>query len=285
MKIANLFVYPIKSCGGISLGELQLTPAGPVWDRMFVLTDENGVFLSQRTAPRMCLIHTDVGDNPNGPPGSVAVFVEAPGMPREFIPLSLGEFFRSGDAGAFRERSITIHKDTCGGIDLGDHYAEWFTKFLGTPCRLVRQVSRIPRNRKISALANREIKVSFADGYPLLVLSEASLADLNARIVARGGKALPMNRFRPNIVLTDCEPYAEDALDMWGVRHAAIQTVKPCVRCVITVTDQHTAERGKEPLATLSTYRKNGDGGVIFGMNCIVEEVGVVRVGDSIETG
>lgn len=280
MKISSLLVYPVKSCKEVALGMEQLEVRGLKYDRKFVLVDEQGKFLSQRTHPRMCLIETDIGDDPEGGPGATAVWLEAPDMPRHTVPISRTESFRHDRTGVpFKERPITIHKDTCPGIDVGDAHAKWFSDFLGLPIRLVQQVERTPR-RRTTTLAG-QIEVSYADGYPLLVVSEASLANLNQRIAATGGAVIPMNRFRPNIVVSDCDAYAEDEPRRYRVGKAVIRMVKPCERCVITTTDQDTAERGKEPLATLATYRRTSEG-VIFGMNAVVETPGKVMVRDEL---
>jgi uncharacterized protein YcbX len=280
MKIARLHAYPVKSCTGIALGMERLKITGFEWDRKFVLVDKDGKFLSQRTHPRMCLIKTDMGDDPEGHLGDTAVLLEAPNMPRHIVPMSRTESLKSDRRGiAFRECEITIHKDTCSGIDVGDEHAKWFSDFLGVTCRLIQQVKRTPRHRTSSAAG--PIEVSFADGYPLLVVSEASLVNLNQRIAETGGAVLPMNRFRPNIVVYGCDAYAEDEPRRYRVGKATIRIVKPCVRCVITTIDQETAECGKEPLATLATYRKTPQG-VIFGMNAIVETPGEVMAGDEL---
>jgi len=145
MKIESLFVYPIKSCRGIVLGQSEVKTTGLEYDRTFTLVDEDGVFISQRTELRMCLIKVDIGDNPETNAGS-AFWVEAEGMPKLFIPIGLGSSRYVNDDQ--KECSIRIHKDTCKGVDVGDKWAEWFSVFLKRKCRLIRQSSQHTRFRR-----------------------------------------------------------------------------------------------------------------------------------------
>ena len=200
-------------------------------------------------------------------------------MCRHFIPVSHGESVLLPE---FKRRTVTIHKDQCEAVDLGDTHARWFSTFLGRSCRLVRQNSKQPRLRTPSSVGH-EIQVSFADGYPLLVTTVASLADLNRRIHERGAEPVPMDRFRPNIVLDGCDAYDEDLWPRLRIGDVVLTAANKCVRCVVTTADQLTGKRGHEPLRTLATYRKGTDGGVEFGRNFIVTKPGMVNVGQSAE--
>ena len=170
----------------------------------------------------------------------------------------------------------TVWDDTCDAIWLGPRPATWFSTVLGSPCELVYMPDETIRPAD-PAYAPEGSRVSFADGFPFLIISEGSLADLNARLPA----PLPMNRFRPNLVIAGGPPYVEDDLGRFEACGIEFRTVKPCGRCVVTTTDQQTAERGVEPLRTLATYRKL-DGEVMFGQNVVHRGTGQLRVGASL---
>ena len=172
--------------------------------------------------------------------------------------------------------NVTVWDDTCPATWVGERAAEWFSDFLGSPCSLVHMADEVVRPAN-PAFAASGVRVGFADAFPFLLISEESLADLNRRLA----DPLPMNRFRPNLVVAGVEPYAEDGwqkIEIGGIR---LQVVKPCGRCLVTTTDQATGDRGKEPLRTLATYRKVG-GEVMFGQNVVHENTGRLTVGDSV---
>lgn len=260
MKIESLYIYPIKSCGGIRLEGVRLTPRGFQHDREFVVIDQKGMFVSQRSVPRMCLIKTCLRDN--------TLVVNAPGMPEAIIVLDVEEGVR---------REVTVWGDRCYGLDQGDDLADWFGTFLGQTGRLVRYTARHPRRRKSSYL-RRSVSIRFTDAYPLLIISQESLSDLNRRL----SEPLPMNRFRPNIVVSGGEPYAEDRWYEIAVNGIRLQGATQCVRCAVTTVDQATSERTKEPLQTLSQYRKPGKG-VLFGRNFIALDSGFVQSGSPVQ--
>ncbi len=277
LAICSLHFYPFKSCRAVTSSILTLEPSGPAWDRRFVLVDEGGVFLSQRTVPELATISVEVSSNSGN---GMSFRLEALGMSKHFVLASEGE---SVSGPGLRQRTIKIHKDECPGIDLGDDHARWFSAFLKRPCRLVRQVSRLPRLRTPSSVGH-EIEVSYADGFPLLVTTTASLIDLNRRIAERGGESVPMDRFRPNIVLSGCNPYDEDRWSDLKIGDVVLKAANKCVRCAITTTHQITGERGHEPLRTLASYRKvAGGGGVEFGRNFIVTRPGMISRGQAAE--
>lgn len=259
LRLTALNIYPIKSARGISLDASEVDGFGLRYDRRWMVVDENGVFLSQRNHPRMALLEPTIADG--------LLTIEAPVMP----PLKT-----SLNPAAAVSTTVTVWDDVCSATWLGERAAEWFTEFLGTTCRLVHMPDDAVRPAN-PAFAPAVARVSFADGFPFLLISEESLADLNQRL----SKPLPMNRFRPNLVVAGGEPYAEDGwgrIEIGGIR---LQVVKPCDRCLVTTTDQATGERGKEPLSTLATYRKVG-GQVMFGQNVVHENTGHLRVGDSV---
>lgn len=257
--IERLFVHPVKSCGGIDVPIAEMTERGLRFDREFAVVGADGVAMTQREHPRMALVGTAIR------PGELLLRV--PGASE--ISVSL-------DGEVSVRRRIRVWDDDCEGADAGDEAAKAFSNYLGARCRLVRRLASHPRLHKSTTLG-RSISVSFADAYPLLVISEASLADLNRRCPER----IPMDRFRPNIVLGGVEPYAEDAVAEIVVGDVRLQGANPCVRCAVTTTNQQTAERGVEPLRTLATYRRV-EKGVIFGRNFVTVTTGRVRAGDTV---
>jgi uncharacterized protein len=258
--VTGLFVYPVKSCAGTALETAEIDARGIRHDREFMVVDAAGQFLTQRQLPRMALIRpTRSADG---------LELTAPGMPRLWLtPRTNGP-----------RRAVTVWRDCVVAIDQGQPAADWLSTYLEMPCRLVRQADDAIRPVDAEFATRPTDEVSFADGYPLLLISEESLADLNARLAV----SLPMNRFRPNVVVRGAETaYAEDGWAQVSIGQVTFSLVKACARCAITTTDQTTAERGLEPLATLATYRRV-ERGVLFGQNMIHHSRGAVRVGDPV---
>jgi uncharacterized protein YcbX len=249
-SLSALHVYPVKSCRGIPLDNALLTPTGLVDDRHWMLVRPGGRFVTQRELPRMALISTAVNTR--------ELSLAAPGMPPLHVPRDQG-----GESVA-----VTVWGFTGRGIDCGEAAAAWCAGFLGTPLRLMRFDAATPRECSAEWTGDERATTEFADGFPILVISRASLAELNSRLP----KALPMERFRPNIVLDGVGAYDEDRIHELRAADVAIRIVKPCLRCAITTTEQSTGERdGVEPLATLKSYRFDAAlRGVMFGQNAIV---------------
>lgn len=179
-------------------------------------------------------------------------------------------------------REVRVWRSVVRGFDEGDRAADWLSRALGAPVRFVRFDRTKPRRCNSDFVGATGAHTLFADGYPVLVIGLASLSDLNARLAANGFPEVPMNRFRPNLVLAGLDPYAEDYIDTIETGGVVLQCVKPCTRCQVTTTDQATAQVGVEPLRTLSGYRMNERfGGVTFGMNAIV----VAGAGESLTRG
>ena len=259
-SVSALHVYPIKSCRALDLKASRFDRLGPLYDRRFMLVDDTGKFLTQRTVPRMALITPRLGP--------MALQVSAPDMQ----PLKVAMTQRDA-----RRIEVTVWGHSGAAEDLGDHVADWFSTFLERTCRLV----RFPEDgvRQVSSRhTDIPAQVAFADGYPALLISEASLADLNGRLEQK----LPMSRFRPNIVVSGCDAYAEDGWKRIRIGELVLDLVKPCGRCEITTVDQITGAVAKEPLTTLASYRAR-DNEVLFGQNCVHHEPGSLRVGDSVE--
>lgn len=267
LVVSALNVYPIKGCAGLSLDAAPVGPRGLLHDRELMLVDAaTGMFLTQRELPRLALIRPlpHPGD-PLGPPGEATLVLEAPAMPRLEVQV-----VRDGP-----RREVVVWDDRCRAVDQGDEAAGWLSEFVGRGCRLVRMADEFVRKVDPRYARSERDQVGFADGYPFLLISEESLADLNARLAT----PLPMNRFRPSLVIRGEEPFVEDRLGGFRIGAITFHAVKPCARCVVTTTDQTTAAVGKEPLATLATFRQVGHK-VLFGQNLVHEGTGTIRVGD-----
>jgi uncharacterized protein YcbX len=262
IRLTGLNIYPIKSGRGIPLDESVVDDFGLRYDRRWMVVDQSGMFLSQRSHPRLALVVPSIRDG--------VLQVDAPGMPRLQTALH---------PKATVTTSVSVWDDTCPATWAGDRAAEWFSDFLGSPCSLVHMADEVIRAAN-PVFAPAGVRVSFADGFPFLLISEESLADLNSRLV----DPVPMNRFRPNLVVAAREPYAEDGWGKIQIGDVRLRVVKPCDRCLVTTTDQATGERGKEPLRTLATYRKVG-GEVMFGQNVVHEGPGRMHVGDLVIPG
>ena len=258
--IAALYVYPVKSCRGIALDEARLTERGLAHDREWMIVDAIGRFITQRELPRLALIRTALS--------ATTLRLDAPGLPALEI-----EFDRDG-----ARRSVTVWRDTLPAIDQGDDAARWLSQWIGAPARLVRFDRAVKRMCNPDFAGPGGAHHAFADGYPVLVLSQASLAELNRRLDA----PLTVDRFRPNVLLAGIEAHDEDHIATIEVDTVRLKLVKPCTRCQITTTDQVSAMVGIEPLPTLAQYRHNATlDGVTFGMNAIVE----AGAGATIATG
>ncbi len=260
ITVIGLYRYPIKSCAGIALTEARLEPRGIRHDRELMIVDAaTDGFLTQREAPRMALIAPQIADG--------ALRAHAPGMAELIL--------RIAEDGPTRE--VGIWRDPCMAVDQGGEAAAWLSAFLDRPCRLVRMVPEFVRPVDPTYAAPGD-QVGFADGFPCLLIAEESLADLNTRL----SEPLPMNRFRPNIVIAGGAPFGEDRVGRLRIGAVEFAAPKSCARCTITVVDQATGATGKEPLRTFATFRKVRRG-VLFGQNLIHAGVGTIRVGDRVE--
>lgn len=304
MHISEINIYPIKSLKGISVESAVVEARGLRYDRRWMLTDREGMFFTQREFPRMALIEVGIDDE--------ALYVTADG----FGTLEIAHSPETGD-----RRPVTIWQSVCDGEIYNSVVNEWFSDVLETDCQLVYMSDDSRRNVNPRFDRGGEI-VSFADGYPLMAISEASLEDLNGRIAEgllqdyypvssqnaaaatppkQGGELfvpLPMNRFRPNLVVSGSDAYAEDDWTNVRIGDAVFRSTKPCERCVITTVDQAKGDfAGKEPLKTFASYRMAkdimperyeslgvGPNAVLFGQNLIAESLGkTIKVGDAIE--
>lgn len=274
-SLTELIFYPIKSCAGVQVAQAELTiaglRAGGVYDREWMLVTREGQFLTQREFPRMALIKPRVAGD--------TLVVDAPGMAPLVLPLA-------HDAAA-PALQVQIWDDSLPAADCGDAAAAWFADAVQGACRLVRFKPEVVRPTSTKWTGGAPAQTRFADGYPLLLIGQASLDDLNAKLAEAGRAPLPMNRFRPNLVVDGIAAFEEDFVDVFRGEGVALRPVKPCARCPIPSIDQDSAEIGPDPIDILVGYRANPrmEGAVCMGMNCIVAEgVGaVLSVGQELE--
>lgn len=263
-RIVELNYYPVKGCGGTSVGDAVLTPAGLAHDRSFMVIGADGVFRSQRRLPRMALIRPEISA------GGERLTLRAPGVDVSHTDVDL----------TAARRDVELFGQPYQGIDQGDAVAGWLSEVLGAPSRLV----RVPPEHHRVTRGQTPGTAGYADGQPLLITSLASLDLLNERIAQRGAEPLPMNRFRPNIVVGGWdEPHIEDRARRVNVGEAELGNAKLAVRCVVTTVDQESGKKvGPEPLRTLTGYRHAAEGGVAFGVKFSVLRPGKLSVGDEV---
>jgi uncharacterized protein YcbX len=260
-EVSGLIYYPIKACRGVETQVTNLQRMGLERDRRMMVTTSQGHFLTQREHPRLALVSPSISGE--------KLTLSAPGMDsltiliEETGPTCLVDIWHSKNVQA---------------VDLGELAAGWFSDWLAADVRLVHFAAGYIRRVNEKYAINPDDHTAFADGYPILIASEESLADLNARL----SSSLPMNRFRPNLVVRDCEPFAEDSWNRICIGAVEMAVVKPCARCVVTTIDKETLEKSKEPLKTLATFRRR-DGGVIFGQNVIPLNEGRLELGMNVE--
>lgn len=260
--LSELIFYPIKSCGGISVQEATLTRAGlavdAVYDREWMVIAEGGEFLTQREHPRMALITPRLKAD--------TLELRAPGMLRLEIPLGLPapEDERTLD--------VMVWDEAVKAYDCDATTAAWFSQAVGVPCRLVRFHPDSRRLASAKWTGEVEAPTLFADAFPLLVASAASLADVNEKLVAAGRDPIPMDRFRPNLVIAGTGAFEEDYTDTFTLGEVVLKPVKPCGRCSVPSVDQASGTAGPDPLDILQSYRGKPqlDGEICFGMNAIV---------------
>ena len=263
MKVTEINIYPIKSTRRIALPQSEVLPRGLPWDRRWMLVDAEGRFITARQYPTLALVQTDVKDD--------VVQVSAAGRSTLQLPLQPPDG---------QITSVTVWHDVCDAVLAGAEADAWFSDYLGLSCRLVQMSDELVRGVNPD-YGQAGDEVSFADGFPLLLISQASLNDLNSRLQT----PVSMRRFRPNLVVDGERAYQEDQWRRIRVGDVEFEGVKNCSRCVFTTIDPDTGVKhpDKEPLRTLGSYRRKPQGGVYFGQNLIPRSGGVIHVGDKVE--
>ncbi|MFT8672010.1 MOSC domain-containing protein [Acetobacter orientalis] len=259
--VSSLHVYPVKALHGLDYQSLTLHTWGAEHDRRWLVTEPDGTFLTQRALPAMACLHAT--------PVPQGLRLERTGTQACTVPYP---------APNTPTHAVRVWKDTIQAQDAGEDAAQWLSTQLGRPCRLVYMAS--PEHARLRAIAQTPVPVSFADGYPLLLATTASLADLNQRLE----HPVPMARFRPNIVIANNQPWAEDTWRVLKIGTALLRIVAPCSRCTVTTTDQETGliPNRKEPLATLAQFHRTPKG-IMFAQNTLVEQTGTIQIGDEVE--
>jgi uncharacterized protein len=265
--ITALNIYPVKSCRGIALQQAQILSDGFAQDRRWLLTNEQGRFLTQREVPRLALIGTAMN-------AGVLTLTSAHGFE-----------IRIGIENRGERRDVLVWNDPCSVFDCGDEVAAFLSDCLEQPVRLGEFDSATVRLSNPEFTGDVAAATRLTDGYPFMLIGEESLEELNTRLPT----ALPMNRFRPNIVIRGLPPYAEDEVREFTTADICLRVVKPCIRCIITCTDQTSAEvHGIEPIRTLRAYRWNAAlRGVAFGQNLVLVRGAErnLKVGDVLQVG
>jgi uncharacterized protein YcbX len=260
MTLSDIIIYPIKSCSGIALSRHAIVPTGFAYDRRWMLVDSAGQFISQRTVPAMARLRIALRED--------RLVVTAPDSAPLEVPFDVPNPLRM---------AVSIWQDAVEALVYPERFGAWFANILRAPCRLVLipDDEVRPVDPRYAADGDR---VGFADAYPFLLLSEGSLQDLNGRLT----RPVPMNRFRPNLVVTGTEPYAEDRWKRIRIGGMEFRIVKPCARCTVPGVDQETGVAEKEVLSVLASYRTVGHK-VLFGQNVIHDSAGVLETGMPVE--
>lgn len=264
LTIQDLYIYPIKSLAGIRVSAAKVEERGFELDRRWMLIDETGKFMSQRTLPQMALLKVEIEAE------SLKVYHASSTSNSIQIP-----FETNGE----EISAVTVWDDAMPATLVDSKIDEWFTKALGVNVRLVKMPRSTHRKVDPKYAVNGE-SVSFADGMPYLLIGQKSLEDLNSKL----DEGVPMNRFRPNIVVTGGEAFDEDSWGKIQIGEVDFQVVKPCARCVMVTVDQTTGHKAAEPLKTLAKFRKEGNK-ILFGQNMVALSIGLIKVGDEIKMG
>lgn len=262
LVVTSLFIYPIKSLAGISLKDSQVESRGLKFDRRWMLVNQHNQFITQREHPKMAMLQPEITES------SIIVNHRKQNIAPIIISLS---------APNSESEMVTIWDDTCPAKEVSKEANDWFSKVLEMDCRLMYMHDASIRQADQRYAINEADKVSFADGYPVLMVSEESMNQLNQKM----GLYYSIERFRPNVVFKGANPHQEDTLRKVQIGEVELYGVKPCARCVLTNIDPQTTEQGKEPLKTLSTYRKLNNK-ILFGENFIPTKEGQIKVGDSL---
>ena len=265
LQLSEIYIYPVKSLGGIRLNESEVTDRGLKYDRRWMLIDENNRFISQREYPQLALFGVAIKDD------NLLITDKKTG---ERLTIS-----NSLNHSATQSLKVTIWDDEVEAYQVSKIANDFFTQALGMPIRMVYMPDESHRKTEIDYSLKGDEITSFSDGYPILIVGQTSLDNLNTKLV----EPITINRFRPNFVFTGGQAFEEEEWHEFTVGNRRFFGVKPCARCVMTTIDPQTGEKkGKEPLSTLNKYRKAGNK-ILFGQNVLISQTGSVSVGDIIE--
>ena len=261
ITVSELTIYPVKSMAGISLQSSYIDAMGLQYDRRWMLVSPDGKFMTQRSHPQMALIQPRIENN--------QLILSSFGLDDHYVPAA--------DESS-PDIKVQVWDDIVDAKHLSTETDEWIEQTVGEACRLVYMPDNVFRQCD-TTYAKQGDRTGFSDGFPLLLISEASLADLNDKLE----KPVPMKRFRPNLVVKGCEAFAEDGWKKFAINEISFRVVKPCSRCVITTVDPAIGMvTSPEPLQTLASYRKQGDK-VMFGQNVVQDATGNIKLGDVVE--
>ena len=261
LLVSELFIYPVKSLSGISVKEALVTERGFQHDRRWMLIDEYNMFITQRDYPELALLQVTVQEQ--------GLLIQ-----HKHSGKSITIPFHHTKKDVI---SVTIWDDTCHAETISDEIDSWFSEILGSKCRLVYMPDNVRREVDKNYATHNEV-TGFSDGYPFLLIGQASVDHLNKLLE----HPLPIQRFRPNIVFTGGIPHEEDIMNHFKINDINFYGVKLCARCVITTVNHETGVKGREPLRTLATYRLNGNK-ILFGQNLLHKGNGIVHTGDIIQ--
>jgi uncharacterized protein len=264
LRLSEIWIYPVKSLGGIRLTTAKVMEKGLLHDRRWMLVDENGVFMTQRVHPQMALFKISIHDD------EMEITKKQPANDKATLSFNISQP-PSGNL-----IHAQVWNDPVDVMEVSSEISQWFTSHLGINCRLVSFPEKNSRPVDPDFQISNE-QVSLADAYPFLIIGQSSLDDLNTRLEI----PLPMNRFRPNFVFTGGEPYEEDTWREFTIGKNRFVGIKPCARCAVPTINQDTAEKGIEPSLAFSKYRKR-ENKVYFGQNVVTRDHGEVSVGDEI---
>jgi len=264
LQLSQINIYPLKSCGAIILQQSEVGSLGLVGDRRFVIVDQQGLFISGRTHPKMTLITVQQNKQ--------SLVINAPNMPS--LTINIAEFSK-------HYKKVHLWDDIIEGQYCAKQYDQWLSQFLATPCQLIYFGDHSKRQVKA-----RQEPLAFADGYPLLLISQASLDDLNSRLIQQQLSPVDMAQFRTNLVVNYGEAYQEDSWQHIRIGEVEFEIIKPCSRCVFTTVNPQTGDKddAMQPLKTLRQYRQSPHKkSIMFGQNLVALNSGRLSVNDTIE--
>jgi uncharacterized protein YcbX len=261
-QLSQIYIYPVKSLPGISLNESLVQERGLLYDRRWMIVNSENVFITQRLFPQMVFVDVKIEKE--------KIIFHHRNKNIEPLELSLTEYPE-------KKTSVEIWDDKCEAVEYSKEINEWFSHALDTKCKLVYMPNTTERKTSVKYFKDSK-NVSFADGYPFLIIGEEALKFLNSKLINK----VSMSQFRPNLVFSGGKEHDEDKWNDITIGELKFSVGKPCARCVITTINPQDGKKNKEPLATLSKYR-NFSGKVMFGQNVISHSEGIVRLGDKIE--